>query len=167
LNPNVTGVAATAAATIGSALDAAHTAAAPSTLAVTPAAADEVSVSIAHLFAHHAHDYRAQAMQAAAFQGQFAQNLKASAGACSSIAAAIASSLQSFQSLGASIGGAAAAWKDQFLHVFYSALERFFTSLPPSLLPIVLGAGSISLIAIAVVISIPTAIIEIITGQPL
>jgi hypothetical protein len=76
---------ATAAATIGSALEAAHTAAAPSTLAVTPAAADEVSVSIAHLFSQHAHDYQAQAVQAAAFQGQFVQNLKAGAGAYSSI----------------------------------------------------------------------------------
>jgi hypothetical protein len=57
----------------------------PSTLAVTPAAADEVSVSIAHLFSQHAHDYQAQATQAAAFQGQFAQNLKAGAGAYSSM----------------------------------------------------------------------------------
>ncbi|MGB9224655.1 PE family protein, partial [Mycobacterium sp.] len=42
--------AATDLANIGSALNAAHTAAATPTVAVIPAAADEVSASIAHLF---------------------------------------------------------------------------------------------------------------------
>jgi hypothetical protein len=67
--PEFLKAAATDAATIGSALEAAHTAAAPSTLAVAPAAADEVSVSIAHLFSQHAHAYQAQAVQRPRFRG--------------------------------------------------------------------------------------------------
>ena len=44
---------------IGSTLDAAHLATARATLAVAPAAADEVSASVAHLFSGHAQDYYA------------------------------------------------------------------------------------------------------------
>jgi PE family len=43
-------------ATIDSSLSAAHTAAATQTVALAPAAADEVSASIAHLFSQHATD---------------------------------------------------------------------------------------------------------------
>jgi hypothetical protein len=57
-------------ANIGSTLNAAHLAAATPTAAVVPAAADEVSVSIAHLFSLHAQDYQALAGQAAAFHEQ-------------------------------------------------------------------------------------------------
>jgi hypothetical protein len=53
--------AATDLATIGSNLSAAHTAAAAPTVAVLPAAADEVSASIAHLFSAHAQNYQALA----------------------------------------------------------------------------------------------------------
>jgi TorA maturation chaperone TorD len=67
------------------------TAAAP-TLAVLPAAADEVSASVAHLFSQRAADYQAQAAQAA-FQEQFVQNLTASAGPYASIEDFIAWSL--------------------------------------------------------------------------
>src|SRR5262249_3542026 len=49
-------------ATMGSTLDTAHEAAAASTVAVEPAAADEVSGSIAHLFSHYAQDYQALAV---------------------------------------------------------------------------------------------------------
>jgi len=57
-------------ATIDSSLSAAHTAAAAPTFALVPAAADEVSASIAHLFSQHAEDYQALAGQAAAFHEQ-------------------------------------------------------------------------------------------------
>ncbi len=87
--------AATDLATIGANLGAAHAATAAQTLAVAPAAADEVSASIAHLFSQHAADYQALAGRAAAFQGQFVQNLTASAGSYTSIEAAIASFFQS------------------------------------------------------------------------
>jgi hypothetical protein len=81
-------------ATIGSNVSAAHAAAAIPTLAVVPAAADEVSASIAHLFSAHAANYQAMAAQAAAFNDQFVQHLTAGAFSYASIEAALASLLQ-------------------------------------------------------------------------
>src|SRR5215469_11142023 len=80
--------------TIGSTLSAAHEAAAPSTLAVIPAAADEVSVRIAHLFSQHARDYQALAGHAAASQNHFVHSLKASAASYASAEAANTALLQ-------------------------------------------------------------------------
>jgi hypothetical protein len=77
--PEVTAAAATDLATIGSNLGAAHMVAEASTVALLPAAADEVSASIAHLFSRHAEDYQAMAGKAAAFHEQFAQHLTAAA----------------------------------------------------------------------------------------
>jgi hypothetical protein len=82
-------------ATIGSNVSAAQMAAAAPTLAVLPAAADEVSASIAHLFSRHAANYQALAAQAAAFQEQFVQNLTASAGSYARTEAANTSLLHS------------------------------------------------------------------------
>ncbi|GAB2996661.1 PE family protein [Mycobacterium bourgelatii] len=62
-------------------IDAAHRFAAPATLAVSPAAADEVSAGIAQLFSQHAQAYQAVARDAAAFQERFIQNLTASGSA--------------------------------------------------------------------------------------
>jgi hypothetical protein len=64
---------------IGSDVSAAHTAAATSTVALIPAAADEVSASVAHLFSRYAEDFHALAGRAAAFPEHFAQNLTAGA----------------------------------------------------------------------------------------
>src|SRR5262249_39234999 len=66
---------------------------------VMPAAADEVSASIAHLFSAHAANYQAMAAQAAAFNGQFVQHLTAGAFSYASIEAALASFLQDLQNL--------------------------------------------------------------------
>jgi hypothetical protein len=77
-------------ATIGSTLDEAHRAAAPATLAVVPAAADEVSVSIARLFSEHGQAYQAVARDEAMFQEHFVQNLTAGAASYASIEDAIA-----------------------------------------------------------------------------
>jgi hypothetical protein len=81
-------------ATIGSNVSAAHMVAAARTLAVIPAAADEVSTSIAHLFSQHAAGYQALAGQAAAFQGQFVQHLTAGAFSYAGIEARLARFLQ-------------------------------------------------------------------------
>jgi hypothetical protein len=81
-------------ATIGSNLAAAHTAAATPTLAVLPAAADEVSASIAQLFSAHAANYQATAAQAVAFNDQFVQHLTAGAFSYANIEAALAALLQ-------------------------------------------------------------------------
>lgn len=56
--PELMAEAATDLATIGSTLTAARLAAARPTVAVLPAAADEVSVSIARMFSLHAQDYQ-------------------------------------------------------------------------------------------------------------
>jgi hypothetical protein len=85
--------AATDLATIGSNIDAAHMVAAARTTAVIPAAADEVSAAIAHLFSAHAQDYQALAGKAAAFNDQFVQHLNAGAFSYASIEATIASLL--------------------------------------------------------------------------
>ena len=74
-------------AAIGSNVSAAHMAAAP-TVAVIPAAADEVSASIAHLFSQHAAGYHAVAGQAAAFHEQFVQLLNGGAASYASAEAA-------------------------------------------------------------------------------
>jgi hypothetical protein len=81
-------------ATIGSNVSAAHMVAAARTTAVIPAAADEVSASIAHLFSQHAASYQALAGRAAAFQEQFAQHLSAGAFSYTDVEAALAAFLQ-------------------------------------------------------------------------
>jgi hypothetical protein len=79
-------MAATAAdlAGVSSALSEAHSAAAPSTVGLPPAAADEVSSGIAHLFSGYAKDFQGLAGRAAAFHEQFVQHLSASAGSYAS-----------------------------------------------------------------------------------
>jgi hypothetical protein len=67
--------AATDLATIGSNLSAAHAAAATRTLAVLPAAADEVSANIAQLFSQHAAAYQELAKQAQDFHELFTQSV--------------------------------------------------------------------------------------------
>ncbi len=84
-------------ATIKSSLSAAHTAAVAPTVALVPAAADEVSASIAHLLSQDAKDYQAMAGKAAAFYEQFIQNLNASACSYASAEAANTSSLRSLE----------------------------------------------------------------------
>jgi hypothetical protein len=81
-------------ATIGSNLSAAHMVAAARTTSVIPAAADEVSASIAQLFSQHAQGNQALAAQAAAFHDQFAHNLATGAFSYTSIENAIINDLQ-------------------------------------------------------------------------
>jgi PE family len=104
--PEMMAAAATDVAAVGSTLSAAHLAAAAPTVAVIPAAADEVSASIAHMFSRHAQDYQGLAGQAAAFNQKFVQHLTASA---VSYASAEAASAASLQHLNASVGSSASA----------------------------------------------------------
>ena len=92
--PEMMATTATDLAAVGSNLSVAHVAAAAPTVAVIPAAADEVSASIAHLFSGYAQGYQALAGQAAVFHEQFVQNLTAGAGSYAAMEAANASSLQ-------------------------------------------------------------------------
>jgi hypothetical protein len=82
--PELMAEAATDLATIGSDLRAAHMTAAPPTVALQPAAADEVSASIAHLFSGYGQEYQKLAGEQAASHEQFVQRLNASAAAYAS-----------------------------------------------------------------------------------
>jgi hypothetical protein len=77
--PEMMAAAATDLAGISSALGEAHTAAAAPTVALVPAAADEVSAGVAHLFSRYAEDFQGLAGKATAFHEQFAQQLTAGA----------------------------------------------------------------------------------------
>jgi hypothetical protein len=91
--PELINTAATDLANLGSDLSEAHTAAATATTGMVPAAADEVSAGIAHLFSRYAQDYQALAGGAAAFHQRFWQNLTATAGSYASAEAANAGSM--------------------------------------------------------------------------
>ncbi len=95
--PEMMASAATDLAAIGSDLSDAHTAAAQAMQGLAPAAGDEVSVGIAHLFSQHARDYQALAGKAAAFQDQFGQNLKTSGGVYAAIEDFLAQELRQKQ----------------------------------------------------------------------
>jgi hypothetical protein len=143
--PEMIAAAATDLATIGSTLSAAHTAAAP-TLVVIPAAADEVSASVAHLFSQHAHDYQALAGQAAAFQDQFVQHLTAGAGSYAATEAANAAVLQPLTASAGSFASAIATLQGQILNLLNSAnaaLSPLINSLTTLLTKIALFASII------------------------
>jgi PE family len=125
--PGMLATAATDVAAVGSTVSAAHMAAAPPTIAVIPAAADEVSAGIAHLFSRCAQDYHALAGQAAAFNEQFVQHLNSSAGSYAAAEAANAGSLLHVNASAASnVGTIAAAFPAQLS----DALTGFWNSLP-------------------------------------
>ena len=92
--PEMMTAAATDLAGIGSTLSVAHLVAASPTAAVIPAAADEVSASIAHLFSQYGGGFQALAGKAAAFHDQFVRTLKASASAYTSAEVANAALLK-------------------------------------------------------------------------
>jgi hypothetical protein len=129
--PEIMTAAATDLATIGSNVSTAHMAAEPPTVALVPAAADEVSTSIAHLFSQHAQGYQALAAKAAAFHEQFVQHLSASVRSYAAAEAANASSLlHPLAASTASIGGAFGAFWDQLVTSFDTAwgqLLNFWT----------------------------------------
>lgn len=110
---------------IGSSLNAAHLVAAPTTLDVAPAAADEVSVSIAHLFSEHAQEYRA----AAAYQDRFIDNLKTSGFAYASAESTNLTLLNGLITLTAAPG--AALFLGAILYVRWAS--SWISAVPPSL----------------------------------
>ena len=122
-DPEMMTAAATDLASIGSNVSAAHAAAAR-TLAVVPAAADEVSAGVARLFSGYGQQYRALAGQAAAFHAQFVRHLTASAGAYVSTEAANNALLWPLTAGAASIDGAIGALPDQLFNLFNAAVGQ-------------------------------------------
>jgi PE family len=155
--PEVIASAATDLAGIGSNLSAAHVAAAAATLAVLPAAADEVSVTIAN-FSRHAQRYQAQAGQAAAAQEQFVQRLGAGAGSYAAAEAANVASLTPAAVTAAPIAsGISALWGDvqAFLDGAVTTLEQMLNQLAGFLLPLIRQAIAFS-VAFFFVFVLPT-----------
>lgn len=91
--PEMMTAAATDLATIAENVNAAHMVAVPPTVAVVPAAADEVSAAIASVFAEHAQAFQGFAAKAAAFNDQFVQTLKSGGAAYAATEATSAASL--------------------------------------------------------------------------
>jgi hypothetical protein len=92
--PEMMTAAATDLAGIGSSLSEAHAAAAAPTVALVPAAADEVSAAVTHLFSGYAQDFHGLVGKAATFHDQFVQTLKSGAHAYTGAEAAATASLK-------------------------------------------------------------------------
>ena len=123
--PGAIEAAATDVSAVGSTLNAAHLSAAIPTSAVIPAAADEVSAGIAHVFSVHAQDYQGLAGQAAAFHEQFVQHLTASAGSYASTEAANAAVLQaSNANAGSFVGAIVGTFLDQLVNLVGAVLSE-------------------------------------------
>jgi PE family len=91
--PEMMAAAATDVAAIGSTLRAAHLAAAAPTVAVLPAAADEVSAAIAQVFSQAAQSFQGLVGKASAFGEHFAQQLTGGGGAYAAAEAVNAASV--------------------------------------------------------------------------
>ena len=89
-----------------------------------PAAADEVSASIAHLFSQHAANYQAVAAQAAAFQGQFVQHLTAGAFSYAGAEAANAALLRPLTAVGPAPIPLGGAFLNQLVNLFNAAVGQ-------------------------------------------
>ncbi len=141
--PGLIRTAAADVAAIGSTVNAAHMAAAAPTVTVIPAAADEVSASVAHLFSSYAQDIQGLAGKAAAFQGQFVQHLTAGANSYAHTEAANAVLLRPASAVTGSGVGTAAASIDQ-------AVTSLTAALGPQL-PLILQVVEVAIVAVAVV----------------
>ncbi len=133
--PELINTAATDLVNIGSNLSEAHTVAAASTTGVIPAAGDEVSASIAHLFSRYAAGYQALAGHAAAFHQQFMQNLTASARSYASADAANAGLMGGIVSrMGALLNALGHIPPGQFMHTPFlpgTEIKNPFFGFPP------------------------------------
>ncbi|OBA73088.1 hypothetical protein A5641_06875 [Mycobacterium sp. 1554424.7] len=95
--PEVMSDATTTLASLGSAISAAHTAAAAPTTGLLAAAEDEVSTAVAAAFSQYGSAYQALSAQGAAFHAQLVQALNAGAGAYAATEAANATPLETLQ----------------------------------------------------------------------
>ena len=153
-------------ANIGSTLDAAHMAAATPTVAVVPAAADEVSVNIAHLFSLHAQDYQQLAGRAAAFHEQFVQHLTSSAASYANTEAANVTLLQILTAGADSVVSALVAFGKQLGEIFNAIVSQL-----PGLLitiaaatPAVLALIALSLSGIGILLLVVLAAVFLLAG---
>ena len=154
-------------AAIGSTVNAAHMTAAPPTLSVLPAAADEVSARIAHLFSGYAQDYQRLAGKAAAFQDQFVQHLTTSAASYANAEAAnVASLLKPLTAIAtpvAAAGIAAQSTLNDLITNLVTNIQIFLTTAIATLF----GSIFVSwLIADLVALFLALTVVNIITSSP-
>ena len=150
-DPEVMTAAASDLAAIGSNLSAAHMTAAASTVAVIPAAADEVSGGIARLFSQFGQNYQALAAEAAAFEEQFEQLLTNSARLYALIETLAASYLQSTVTFEEGLVGDVVAMPSLLLDpgTYVEAIGPIlFPFLLPVLIPLSIPLGVIGLLLI-------------------
>jgi hypothetical protein len=120
-------------------VSAAHMTAAAPTVAVIPAAADEVSAGIAHVFSGYAQDFQGLAGHAAAFHEQFVQHLTASARSYASTEAANAAVLQPPNAnAGSFVGAVVGTFLDQLVN-FVGAVLGELVNLFNSFVSIIFG----------------------------
>lgn len=127
--PELIAGAATDLAAIGSTLSAAHLTAAPATLSVLPAAADEVSTGVAQMFSQQAQGFQALAGQAAVFHAQFVQHLTGSAHAYAGAEAVNASALQPLAAVAGSVSGAVGTVQAQLANMFTTTVQHISNTL--------------------------------------
>ncbi len=131
---------------------------------MAPAAADEVSVSIARLFSQHAQEYQAMAGQAAAFQEQFVHNLNASAASFASAEDAIVSLLQGLETGVRSL----LVGYENLVAQFIAGSDSWINLVPGPLRAFVVGVPFLSMFVLAFPIAVITfgldALIKAITG---
>lgn len=130
--PGLMQAAATELAAVGANLNAAHLTASGSTVALLPAAADEVSTGIAHLFSREAEDYQKLAGRAAAYHEEFVQRLSASAGAYASAEAANVSLLDNplTAGIGTALGALGETVLTQSWILMYKSIDWLFVNNP-------------------------------------
>ena len=97
--PDTLAAAAADVASIGSSINAAHSAAAAPTTAVVAAAGDEVSAAISSLFSGYGKEFQALSARAAEVHAQFVQALNGAGGAYAAAEAAGATPLQAAQAM--------------------------------------------------------------------
>ncbi|OBG31824.1 hypothetical protein A5672_26460 [Mycobacterium alsense] len=167
--PEMLATAAADVAAIGSAVSGAHAAAAVPTVGVLPAAADEVSASVAQFFSGVAQEFHSLVGQAAAFGEQFAQHLNLGAGSYAAAEAVNGASLTSAESIVDIVNGLAAPYINQItsmvntvtfiLQKVMSAIQLAFLvpyeALVLAYLTLALMIGAIQLLTAYLGISIP------------
>lgn len=170
--PALMEAAATNLSAIGSTLNAAHLTASAPTLSVLPAAADEVSASVACLFSGYARDYQKLAGQASASYEQFVEHLAASAGAYASAEAFnVASLLQPLTGMAASVGAAVPAAQNVVIDLITNLVANTQLVISDA---IVLGAISLAvsifipwLLADLAAVLLAVTVFGVLTSSPL
>lgn len=156
VSPEVLTAAAADLKTIACAVAEAHHAAVPVIRTLLPAAADEVSVRIANVFAEHAQEYQVAARVAAAFQEQFVLNLYAGAASYVGVEGILVYLLQSLDA------GVQWVWGEvtQQMVNFISGADSWLSLVPGPLQAFVVGIPFLSIFVGAIPFILLSTVIQ-------